>query len=135
MEEEGQRDVSRQVLADVAGREHQVVVVDPDEPGAIGVLADGFGEAIVHRLVRLVVAALEARAIGHRMQQGPEGAVGEPVVVAGDLRLVEQDRRDLVGVDRLWQVLALANLRARPADPRAAPLAQHRLHGRDETPR
>jgi hypothetical protein len=106
-----------------------------NQAGAVGVRDGRRGEAVVHLLVGRVVASVEAGPVRHGVQQRPERAVREAVVVARELRLRDQDGSDGVVLAVGRNALAVAQIDAGPADPGAAALAQHGLEGRDQAAR
>ena len=118
--------------AQVLGAAGQVVVVDPDEI----VVADDFVgppcEELVHALVDLEIAAIEGRAFEQRVEERPERAVREAVVVALDLGVPERNRLELVGAFRHRKRLVGVDAGARPTDPDASALAHGRIEGCDE---
>ena len=121
-------------LADATRREHQVVVVHPGQPRAVGGLGDGLGEAVVHRLVHAEVAALELGPIRHGVEQGPQRAVREAVVVADHLVLGEHDGLHQVALF-VAELLAGFEVDGGPTQPCAAALGEDRLQRRDEAAR
>jgi hypothetical protein len=134
VQEEGQARLG-QLAADRLGREHQLVVVHPDEAHAVR-LGDGrFGEAPVHVCVLLEIACVEAGPGRERVHQRPEGAIRETVVVALDVGLAEQHRMDAIGLAAGLDALARAHFDPRPADPGAAAPAEHGFEGGDEPAR
>ncbi len=96
VEEEGEAHLGKRA-AQVERRPKQVVVVDPDEVRLLRLLQRGLGEAQVHLLVDGPVQPIETRAARERVEERPERAVGEPVVVALQLGLREPDRPDPIG--------------------------------------
>src|SRR5690606_20381348 len=67
--------------------------------------------------------------------QGPQGVVGEPLVVLLDVRLAQGDghQPDAVLVDGGGRFLALGGGRPGPSDPGAALVPDHRVQGGDQT--
>jgi hypothetical protein len=74
-----------QALAQQAWQEEQVIVMHPDEVARLIVLRHDIGETLVHLGVRLPVPDMERHLIQQIVEEGPENAVGEPLVVAADL--------------------------------------------------
>ena len=67
------------------GSEQQLVVVDPDQVARPVVRGDHVGEALVRLDVGSQSLHLERDLVEQVVEQRPEHAVGEPLVVAGDL--------------------------------------------------
>jgi hypothetical protein len=71
-----------------------VVVLDPRHCAARASLCfvgDGVGEAQVHRPISLPELRPKLEVLDEQVAERPEGAIGEPMVVAVDVRLVEPD--------------------------------------------
>jgi hypothetical protein len=84
----------RQPIAHEAGHEQQVVVVYPDHV-AVPVLADHRGgEALVDRAVRVPVGERERNAIDLIVEQRPEDAVADAVVIRLGLAARDLHRLD-----------------------------------------
>ena len=83
-------------FADHAGREHQVVVVDPDQFTGLAFAEDRLGETPIDQFVALKILSVVARGKAQGMEKGPEGPVREAVEVVLDFGGVEFDRRDPV---------------------------------------
>jgi hypothetical protein len=126
VEEEGER-VLRQVPADARRAEHQLVVVDPHDPGVTGLGHDRRAEAFVHLLVGFPVPRIETGSRRQGVKKRPQGPIGEAVVVARHLRLAEEHGRDAAGPAPDRDALAIADVDAGPPHPGPAALAQHRL--------
>jgi hypothetical protein len=87
------------------------------------VLSHPFGEKLVHLDVRLPIAYMEWNLIHQVVKQGPQNAVGESFVIAGDL-IVGEGNSDQAHAGELLVQLGLLLGRqvlrsARPADPEA----------------
>ena len=117
-----------------AAERNQVVVVDPDRVVAAQLRREKFGEAAVDGAVSVQVFAPEVEQVGAHVQQWPERAVGEALVVGRILALVEVGQRvvdltdafdgDLTGV--------LGDDATAPAEPEATVLGQRRIERRSE---
>ena len=126
VEEEPDADVGSQ-LAQEQGHELEVVVVHPHH-GAFGRLGRRrLGEALVDPDVALPPRRLERRAADGVVVERPQRLVGEPVVELADVVFGQGDRHepDAVTLERRRRVAG----RARPTDPCAAPMVQHRNGG------
>ena len=95
------------------GQQQEVVVVHPAEPGDGGIV--GGGEALVDDAVRVPPGAVERRPLDEAVQERPERAVREAVVVVVDLAPRQRHRAklDLEALDR-----ASASRCHRPSRPR-----------------
>ena len=133
VEEEGQLHIG-QLAPDPHRREHQMVVVHPDHVRFAAFPDDGVAETVVDPDVGLPLPVVELRARRHGVEQRPERAVRQAVVVARDLGLGERHRLDPVRLLGARELLPFPHVEARPADPGARALAQHRLEGGDQAP-
>ena len=126
---------ARHTLAQVAGHQHQLVVVDPDRVVRAQLAGDGLGEALVDRLVGApFVARIQPDFVEQVVKQRPEHRVGVAVVIERDLTARQRHRQQALGGQLLLELLAAplghpAQV-AHPADPAAVVLAAHVLQGR-----
>ena len=113
-----------QALPEHLRKEHQVIVVDPDDVVRSGHFHHGITELLVHPLVDvprlLVVVCEEAEVVKDR----PEGVVAEPIIIVFDVIGGEEDRVALLFSERLDDllplfILLLLNVHTRPANPDA----------------
>jgi hypothetical protein len=131
---------ARQALADLPRRQRVVVVLHEDDRVlALGLLARGLGEALVHVAVAAPVRAAEDGRGVHDVAQRPEALVGEAVVVALLLVLAQPHAPQHVALlagRHAQAVVAVDDLAIRgPAavrHPRARAGAHHRLERGDE---
>ena len=70
-----------QLLADHAGQQHQLIVVDPDAVVWFDYLEQGVAEAPVDPHVGLPEILVVYRVVGEIVEQRPDGVVREAVVV------------------------------------------------------
>ena len=125
MEEEAYAGI-RKPLAQESGKEQQLIVVDPDEVARPILLCYDLGKAVIHLGIRLPIADVQRNLIQQIMKERPENAVGEALVIPGDLVGGERNRYQphlgqlpvQLGLLRSSQPLR----RTRPADPESARL-------------
>ena len=113
----------------------QLVVVDPDQIVVADRVGRRPGEALVDGLVGLPVAAVELGPFGQGVEQRPQRAVREAVVVATHLGRAELDRGERETLVDIVDRLVRAQRAARPTDPGAAAALHRGFHRRDESAR
>ena len=126
--------------ARLEGDVHQMIIVHPDE-----IVVAGFGnhrrrELAVDLLIRVPVARIEAAERLQVVEQRPDDFVGEALIeVVHFLGFEHHGAQRIAGLptrlrDRLFEIRAGVR-GARPADPHAAAIRQHRQQRRDEAAR
>ncbi len=109
----------------------QLIVVHPDEVGSAGVGGRRLGEALVHPVVRAPRRRIDLRPADEIVEQRPQRAVAEPLVILR--HLTRRQRHGTVAHprgavrQRRRRRRAVFGGHAGPADPRAAAPGEHRL--------
>jgi hypothetical protein len=106
--------------AEEHGKEHKVVVLDPDHVARTCLLADSFGEIEICLAIREPILFVKVHLARVVMEEGPEDGVGEAVVVPVSEVVIEVD--GLTGillhettVDK--RTVLERDIETRPADP------------------
>ena len=137
----GHRDVQEEpdAAADAALAQHraernQVVIVDPDDVVFAQQRRQLVGEQCVDPVVGLAGAAVVVDQIQAEVQQGPQGAIGEAVVVAVHITLgqVHGDVLDIAVALFVQRATGLAHALAAPAEPQPAAFFQCRQQAHGE---
>ena len=123
------------------GHHHEVIVVDPDDVAGLEQRHQGGGKTGIDPLVGVEILARKHREIEAVMEQRPQGAVGEAIVIVGIFLLaqIEGGVGDLAGGDHLRGLGGGGGDFAAPAQPNAAAFLEsrqqrHRESSRARTP-
>lgn len=106
-----------------ARQQEEVEVVDPHGVTRPGMREHHLGKALVDGLVVGKPIRADRDAARHRVQQGPQRAVGVALVVGVDLLPAQENRREVQFAEALTQLAEIAELLGRgagPADPEGA---------------
>jgi hypothetical protein len=119
-------------VADEFGDVDELVVLNPDEVPLPAVAEDAVGELLVDLQVGVPERGVEIALSQQVVEEGPEDAVGEPLVEILDLLFREEDGQEVVPpflVTRVEHGLPGApplERHPRPADPETAAVGEHR---------
>jgi hypothetical protein len=113
-----------------ARKQHQMIVVHPNDVILVHQRAEAIGEQTVDSHVAAGVGARIFLQVDPVMEDRPEHAVGEPIVIFLDVvgRQVDQDVRHLVDIDRRRLGRRLFGHFAAPAEPYSVATLECGLH-------
>jgi hypothetical protein len=84
-------------LAQISGDKREMVILDEDRRAVAQILRHRFGEAAVHRLIRLPILRAEHRLDVHHVTQRPQPFIREAAVVAPFFFVGQPDAMQIVG--------------------------------------
>jgi hypothetical protein len=115
----------RQAFTEEPGKEHQMIIIDPNDIIRLGHLRNGIAKVPVNAFIAFVVRLVVRDILGEIMKQGPDGLIAESVIVVVYFGLREKDRLALefraqaLGEDLLIIPVFFIDGDPRPPDPEA----------------
>jgi hypothetical protein len=115
----------RHSFTEEPGKEHQMIIVDPNDIILLGYLRNGIAKMPVGAFIAFVVCLVIRDILGEIMKQGPDGLITKTVIVVVDFALRKKDRLALefraqaLCEDLLLIPILLIDGDPRPPDPEA----------------
>jgi hypothetical protein len=124
MEKEAYGDIWH-LFTEEFGKEHQVVIMDPNNVIRLCNLRNGIAKESVGAFIAFIEGLVIRDILGKVMKQGPDGLIAKTVIVVIYLSLREKDRlavkfrAQLSFEDHLFIPILFVHGDARPSDPEA----------------
>jgi hypothetical protein len=115
----------RHAFTQELGKEHQMIIIDPNDIILLGNRLDGVAKVPVNALIAFIVRLVVRDILREVMKQGPDGLIAETVIVVVYFGLREKDRLALefraqtLGEELLIIPILFIDGNPRPPDPEA----------------
>jgi hypothetical protein len=115
----------RHAFTEEPGKEHQMIIIDPNDIIRLGNRLNGVAKVPVNALIAFIVRLVVRDILREVMKQGPDGLIAETVIVVVYFGLRKENglalefRAQAFGEDLLIIPILLIDGNPRPPDPEA----------------